>query len=196
MSYSKKLCLLMGSILMMAFSAQVSHAQTFKVNNKASKMIVEGSSNIHDWEVEAEDCRGDLNVELEGGQLVKINNLDFTVIAESLKSGKSGMDKNTYKALKTDDYDKITYKLTKVDNIDCTSGSSCKVITSGYLTIAGAKKAVDITFDANVSDSKIVLSGSKTIKMSQFNIEPPTAMFGAITTDDEVTVNFKTVFTK
>lgn len=196
MSYSKKLCLLMGSILMMAFSAQVTQAQTFNVNNKASKMMVEGSSNIHDWEVEAEDCRGNLTVEMEEGQLVKINNLDFTVIAESLKSGKSGMDKNTYKALKTDDYDKITYKLTKVNNIDCTSGSNCKVTTSGYLTIAGSKKAVDITFDADVSDSKIVLSGSKSIKMSEFNIEPPTAMFGAITTDDEVNVKFKTVFNK
>lgn len=186
----------MGSILMMAFSAQVTQAQTFNVNNKASKMMVEGSSNIHDWEVEAEDCRGNLTVEMEEGQLVKINNLDFTVIAESLKSGKSGMDKNTYKALKTDDYDKITYKLTKVNNIDCTSGSNCKVTTSGYLTIAGSKKAVDITFDADVSDSKIVLSGSKSIKMSEFNIEPPTAMFGAITTDDEVNVKFKTVFNK
>lgn len=196
MNNSKKFWLVLGSFLMMIFTAQVSLAQTYKVNDAASKLEVLGTSNIHDWEIEAEDFQGSLSAELDGGQLVKISQLDFTVIAESLKSGKSGMDKNTYKALETGKNPKITYKLEKVNNIDCTSGSKCKVTTTGYLTIAGTKKLTDLTFDATVAGDKITLTGSKSLKMSEYKVDPPTAMFGAITTADEVKVDFKTVFTK
>lgn len=196
MNNSKQIWLVLGSFLMMIFSTQVSLAQTYKVNKSASNMKIEGSSNVHDWEEEVGDFQGTLVAELENGQLVKINQLDFTVIAESIKSEHSAMDKNTYKALKTDKNPKITYKLEKVNNIDCTSGSKCKVVTTGYLTIAGTKKQVELTFDATVSGDKIVLAGDKTLKMSEYKIEAPTAMFGAITTDDEVKINFNTVFTK
>lgn len=196
MNNSKQIWWVLGSFLMMIFSTQVSLAQTYKVNKSASNMKIEGSSNVHDWEEEVGDFQGTLVAELENGQLVKINQLDFTVIAESIKSEHSAMDKNTYKALKTDKNPKITYELEKVNNIDCTSGSKCKVVTTGYLTIAGTKKSVELTFDATVSGDKIVLAGDKTIKMSEYKIEAPTAMFGAITTDDEVKINFNTVFTK
>jgi len=185
-----------GSLFILILTTQISVAQTFKVNNSASKMEVLGTSNIHDWEILAKDFQGTINLELENGQLVKISQLDFSVIAESLESGKGGMDNNTYKALNTDKYKTIIYKLVKVNNIDCTSKSQCKITTSGYLTIAGTKKPIDITFDSKISDGNIVLSGNKAIKMSNFNIDAPTALFGTITTGDEVNIKFEAVFTK
>lgn len=186
----------LGSLFILILTTQISVAQTFKVNNSDSKMEVLGTSNIHDWEILAKDLQGTMNLELENGQLVKINELNFSVTAESLDSGKGGMDKNTHKALNTDKYKTIIYKLVKVNNIDCTSKNQCKITTSGYLTIAGTKKPIDITFDSKVSDGTIVLSGNKSIKMSYFNIDPPTAMFGTITTGDEVNIKFQAVFTK
>jgi len=185
-----------GSLFILILTTQISVAQTFKVNTPASKMEVLGTSNIHDWEILAKDFQGTINLELENGQLVKISQLDFSVIAESLESGKGGMDKNTYKALNTDKYKTIIYKLVKVNDIDCTSKSPCKITTSGYLTIAGTKKPIDITFDSKISNGSIVLSGNKSIKLSNFNIDAPTAMFGTITTGDEVNIKFQAVFTK
>lgn len=188
--------LIIGSLFILILTTQISVAQTFKVNNADSKMEVLGTSNIHDWEILAKDFQGTINLELENGQLVKISELDFSVIAESLDSGKGGMNKNTYKALNTDKYKTINYKLVKVNNIDCTSKSQCKITTSGYLTIAGTKKPIDITFDSKISNGNIVLSGNKSIKMSNFNIDPPTAMFGTITTGDEVNIKFQAAFNK
>lgn len=196
MNTTKNFWIALGSFLVMILSANLTMAQSYKVNSAASDLKVEGTSNIHDWELSAKELQGTLKVEMEDGQLVKINSLDFTVVAESLKSGKGGMDKNTYKALKTDDNKNIIYKLEKVNNLDCTSQSECKITTSGYLTIAGTKKPVDLTFDAKVSDGKITLSGSKKINMTHFNVDPPTAMFGTITTGEEVTIKFKTAFSK
>ena len=188
--------LTIGSLFILILTTQISIAQSYKVNNSAYKMEVLGTSNIHDWEIPAKDFQGTINLEMENGQLVNISQLDFSVIAESLKSGKGGMDKNTYKALNTDKYKTIVYQLVKVNNIDYTSKSQCKITTSGYLTLAGTKKLIDITFDSKISDSNIVLSGNKAIKMSNFNIDAPTAMFGTITTGDEVNIKFQAVFNK
>jgi len=196
MKTKQNFLLTIGSLFILILTTQISVAQTFKINNPASKIEVLGTSNIHDWEILAKDLQGTINIELENGQLVKISQLDFSVIAESLKSGKGGMDKNAYKALNTDDYKTIVYKLGKVNNIDCTSKSQCKITTSGYLTIAGIKKPIEITFDSKISDGNIVLSGNKAIKMSNFNIDAPTAMFGTITTGDDVNIKFQAVFTK
>jgi len=149
MNTLKNLKLTLGSLLIMIVTTQISVAQTYNLSNASSTLKVEGTSNVHDWEIVAKEQQGKLVAELDNGQLVKISQLDFTVKAESLKSGKSGMDKNTYKALNTDKHKQITYKLTKVNNIDCTKTGSCKVTTSGTLTIAGNSKPIDITFDAN-----------------------------------------------
>ncbi len=196
MKTSKQFLLVLGSFLMMVVSIQTAYAQNFNINKSASELIVEGTSNIHDWEIKAEDFQGNLDVELKDGQLVKVNELNFAVVAESLKSGKRGMDKNTYKALKTDKNQRIIFQLSKINGIDCTSTSKCKVSTSGYLTIAGTKKPVDIIFDATVNQDKIVLSGNQNINMTHFNVDPPTAMFGTITTGEEVKINFKTTFSR
>lgn len=196
MNTLKNLKLVLGSIIVMVATTQISVAQSFNVNNSASNLIIEGTSNIHDWEIEAKDQQGKLTAELSDGQLVKISQLDFNVKAESLKSGKGGMDKNTYKALNTDKYKTITYKLTKVENIDCTTAGNCKVTATGNLTISGTTRPLEIIFDAKVNSDKIVLSGNKSIKMTDFKIDPPKAMFGTITTGDEVIIKFETVFNK
>lgn len=196
MNTTKRFSLGLVSFLLMVFSVQTAIGQNFNINKGASNVKVLGTSNIHDWEINAEDLQGNLKAQLEDGQLVKIDELNFAVVAESLKSGKGGMDKNTYKALNTDKHKRITYQLQKVNNIDCTSKTDCKVTTSGYLTIAGTKKLVDITFDAKVSGDKITLIGNQKLKMTDFKVDPPTAMFGTITTGDEVNIKFQTVFTK
>lgn len=196
MNTLKKLKLVLGSIFMFVVTTQLTVAQTYNLNNASSTLKIEGTSNIHDWEIKAENQQGKLVAELDNGQLVKISSLDFVVKAESLKSGKNGMDKNTYKALNTNKHKDITYKLTKVNNIDCTSSGNCKVTTTGNLTIAGVTKPIDITFDAKVAGDKITLSGEKKMKMTDYKVDPPTAMFGTITTGDELNINFQSSFSK
>lgn len=192
----KQLKLVFGSLLMMIFTLQISQAQTYQLSNATSTLVVDGTSNIHDWQINAENQQGKLTADFEDGKLTKIQQLDFSVTAESLKSGKSGMDKNTYKALNTSKYKHIVFKLTKVNSITSSGSNTFKVATTGSLMIAGATKPIDITFDVKVEGSKISLSGSKTLKMTDFGVDPPKAMFGTITTGDAIDIKFDSNFTK
>ncbi|MCB0465571.1 MAG: YceI family protein [Aequorivita sp.] len=192
----KRLKLVFGSLLVMVLTTQTSLAQTYQLSNAASTLIVDGTSNIHDWDIKAENQQGKIVVEFENGMLTKIDQLDFSVTAESLKSGKSTMDKNTYKALNTGKYKQIVYKLNKVNSINCSNNNSCSVSTTGSLTISGKTKTVDIAFDIAITQNKIILSGSKTIKMTDYGVEPPSVIFGTITTGDAVDIKFKSSFIK
>lgn len=167
-------------------------AQEFNLNNKESTLTVYGTSSLHDWHVIAETKSGKLVFEnLETGELSKC---DFTVFAESLKSGKKSMDKNTYKALNTDAHKNISFQLVDVKDIAKKGAGKFLLKCTGNLTITNTKKLIPIEFNVNITDGKVSLTGEKTMKMTDFNIEPPKALFGTITTGDDITIKFNTIY--
>lgn len=167
-------------------------AQQFNLLNGESKLTVLGTSSLHDWHVTAENQSGKIVFKnLETGEIEKCN---VEIVAESLKSGKSSMDKNTYKALKTDSYKTISFQLVEVKETVNKGNGKFTVHTQGDLTIAGVKKRVSLDFTTTIADNKITFVGEKKFKMTDFKIDPPKAMFGTITTGDEVTIKFSTIF--
>lgn len=183
---------ILSLIILLTVTFNLIQAQEFKLLKEESSLKIMGTSSIHDWHEVAEDQSGKINFNnLETGQIEKIN---INIVAESLKSGKRGMDKNTYKALKTDKYKTISFQLTEVKNTVSKDNGIFDVNAIGDLTIAGVKKTISLDFTLSVTDSKIKLTGDKKIKMTEFNIEPPTALFGTITTGDVITVEFSTIF--
>ena len=185
--------IMLATVLLFSLGVQ---AQSYKLNNKASNIVIEGTSNIHDWEIAVGEMSGEIRAVFENGKLIKLESLNITIPGKSLKSGKGGMDKNTYKALDTDKNPNITYKLETVEKIDYTSDKKCLITTLGKLNISGSSKPVKIVFEAKVSEGKMEFTGNKDLNMNDFGVEPPTAMFGTITTGEKVNVKFQTVFNK
>ncbi|CDF78855.1 YceI family protein [Formosa agariphila KMM 3901] len=179
-------------ILVTFLGSLTAFAQTYSLNNDSSKLSVLGTSSIHDWEVTAEQQSGSIVLE-NANETLSISALDIKVIAESLKSGKSGMDKNTYKALNTKKFNSIDFKLTKVNSITPNGSGVYKVKSTGDLSIAGTTNPIQLDFTLTLTDNSAKLTGSYTFKMTQFKIDPPTAMFGTITTGDELKIEFNTV---
>jgi polyisoprenoid-binding protein YceI len=104
------------------------------------------------------------------------------------------MDSNTFKALNSKKYKTINYKLTKILKITKASANTYTIEAQGDLTIAGTTKNITQVFTAVVSGKKVVLSGKTKITMTQFKVEPPTALFGTIKTGPDVTVDFKVTY--
>lgn len=179
-------------IILFFLTSNLISAQQFNLLNGESKLTVLGTSSLHDWHVTAENQSGKIVFKnLETGEIEKCN---VEIVAESLKSGKSSMDKNTHKALKTDSYKTISFQLVEVKETTNKGNGKFTVHTQGDLTIAGVKKRVSLDFTTTISDNKITLVGEKKFKMTDFKIDPPKAMFGTITTGDEVTIKFSTIF--
>ena len=141
-----------------------------------TEILVEGTSNIHDWEMTSEKAVG--TVESNSSTISKIS---VEIPVKSLESGKGGMDKNAYKALNEDDYPTIKFTSSEV--------SASKI--TGKLTINGKTKTVSIPVSTKKVSQGVEISGKHTINMTNFGVEPPTALMGTIKTGEEVTVNFK-----
>jgi len=168
--------------------------QDSKVVLAESKLVVDGTSNLHDWTIEAKTMSGKASITLESGDLKALKNLDFSVEVEQLKSGKSGMDKNTFKALKSTSNKNISFKLVKVVKMTTVSDNNYTIETQGDLTIAGATKRINQTFTVKLTGKKMVFSGKQKIDMTVYGVEPPKALMGTIKTGKDVTVDFKVTY--
>ena len=183
---------LIALITLGLFTVNLISAQEYKLNDNASTLKVLGTSNLHDWHLQGEQKSGEIT--FEDLSKCNIKTCDFQVKSEALLSGKKAMDKNTFKALKTNDYKNITFHLVKVDNVVEKGANKFLVKGEGDLTITGVTKRIPIEFNIEEASGKIILEGSKKIKMTDYNVEPPTALFGAITTGDELTIEFKNIY--
>ena len=157
---------------------------------KPNKMTIQGSSTIHDWEsqITKADVKGEFLV--DNSQLKEVKNLEVKIPVESIKSTKGKMmDNKTYDAFNSDKNPYIIYSLNNARiNADGT------IDGNGTLTMAGVTKPMQLKAKykiLNNGDVQLVLS--RTFKMTEFKMDPPTAMMGSIKVGDEVTVNFDVV---
>ncbi|OIQ29697.1 MAG: hypothetical protein BM564_05680 [Bacteroidetes bacterium MedPE-SWsnd-G2] len=167
-------------------------AQQLKLSTTNSSVTVSGTSSLHDWDVVSESFSG--TIKINDFTQAEIESLFVNVPAESLKSGKGAMDNKIYDALKTKKNKSITFKMTEVVSSSKVSDSEIEVKVKGDLQIAGTTKNVPLTIKFTQSGSTVKAEGSYTMKMTGFNVEPPTAMFGTITTGDEITIKFNVSF--
>lgn len=179
-------------IPMLIISIGVKGQTNYKLSS-VEKLEVAGTSTLHDWTMPTETAEGTASMEVENSTLKSISNLSVTMEAETLKSGKSGMDDNAYKALKTKKYPDITFNLKQVKSI--TKKSDHYLVDAvGTFTIAGESRTVSVQAKAYPTTSTVKFTGSKDLKLTDFNIDPPTALLGTVKTGNEITINFNLIF--
>lgn len=168
-----------------------SNGQTKYQSSGGVKLVIEGTSNIHDWDMTSK--QGQCSAEFlfaPGGHLAGLSSLQFTVPAESLKSDKKAMDKNTYKALNTEKHGTISFASSSAV-VRPNAGSGFTLTTRGNLTISGVTRVVDLIANGVLNpDKSITYSGTYKLKMTDYKVTPPSIMFGAIKTGDAVIVKF------
>lgn len=176
------------ALIFLFFSLAVSGlAQETYTLSSESTLTINGSSTIHDWTVTANTIEGLLKA--TSSSVIEIS---FEVTVEDIKSERgAAMDKKMHEALRKTEHPKVIFSLKKAADL----GSPQQPL-SGVLSIAGVKKEVDVDAIVEQKDGKIHVSGAKPLKLADFDMEPPTAMFGSIVVGEDITVNFDLTFAK
>jgi len=189
-----------------AFAASAANAQgiTRMTLKPESRVNLAGSSNVHDWECLSNQFQAEITVDstLLYVPVVSvqqpITRVAVTIPVRSLKCGHDKMDANMYKALKADQFPAITYTLASYQvNRAESSADSFTATTTGELTVSGKTIRVEIPITAvRNAAGGLVGEGKVALKMTDFGINPPTALLGTLRTKDAISIAFKVVLDK
>ena len=168
-------------------------ASTFaqaKYRAQTSDVIVSGTSTLHDWEMKSSKGQVDATIAI-ANDVVTFSGLSFDFPAESLKSGHSMMDNNTYKALSTGKNPNISFVLLS-GKVTSVGAKTYQLKGVGKLTIAGTTKQTDleVTLKYNPADKSFTCTGTKKFKMTEYGVKPPSVMLGTIKTGDAISISY------
>lgn len=182
-----KILLMLITLVWLPFTNTPQNKYQFLTNSKIS---IAGTSTVHDWTMNSDKVIGEADIEVSGNQVLSISEVKLEILVESLKSGKSAMDKNAYEALKSEKHPKISFKLKGFEPIAATGGTSVLEI-SGHLTIAGKTRPETILVKYKTDKAgNLLITGSKELKMTDYGVTPPEVMFGTVKTGNDITITF------
>ena len=170
------------AILFFVFSASAVSAQETYVLGDGSTIRVDGSSNKSDWSVNANGFSGSFEV-TEGVP----QSGTLTIDVKEMKGGRSLiMDRLMYSSFNADEHPHISFLL---DSAEATGEDQWTM--AGNLTISGVTLPVSVVLTEERSNNRTIrYSGAHELKMTDFGMKPPTAMFGSLHTKDDVQIAF------
>ena len=184
-------------ILCTAISGPLRAQDVYRVGDPDIKVL--GTSNLHNWSMEAKDlsCSAKFTFSpAAGNPPAALTSFDLTIPVHNLKSGESSMDSRAYTAMKADKFATITYTQASATILPGQNGQF-QIRSTGNLTIAGVTQSVVVTANCHANlDGSIACSGSQQIKMTDYQIKPPSFMLGALKTGDALTINFSLTLKK
>jgi hypothetical protein len=158
---------------------------------------IHGTFSIHDWSETIGKVSGELVGTAGGDGSAMVQSIRIVMQVRSIKGDMgSVMNNKTYKALKGDADPEITFVLTGPVTLNRIAEGNKAVSVKGSLTLAGVTRAVMMSvISFTGTPGKMSIEGEEKIKMTDFGVKPPSALFGTMRAAPEITINFKTDFT-
>lgn len=170
-------------LLLLCYVSISATAQTQYILAEESKLSIDGTSTVHNWTVTANSMSGTVKAEANSPK-----EISFQVTVADIKSERGAtMDKKMHAALKIETDPNVIFNLKEVKDM---------AIVLGSLSIAGNSQDVKIPCEISTTDNSLKIIGEYGIALNDFNIEPPTAMFGQVVVGPDVTVKFDLIFEK
>ena len=187
---------------------------THLVSGAPSRLVLQGSSNVAPWRCSGTTLDGQMEVAVP---LAQINHLidriedgaiwqltpntasfpqptfELQVPVHTLRCGNRQMERDMYRALRSEANPTIEFHFRELvggvrHDID---GGTYHAKIAGVLSLAGARRNVSIDVEAQrVSPGRFRLRAKLPLRMTDFRITPPTALFGMVKARDELVVHF------
>jgi hypothetical protein len=210
----KKRTLIAGTIalsLLATVSLPAADQMTTFNARSGSKMRIEGTSNIHDWQVESPFIAGFMevgpNFPTEPGQTVTPGKVEAKaevfITVRSLKSlEKDGkpysdkMDEVMWEHMKETEYKRIIYHLSELTLKEAPKAKDAPYVfdAKGELAVAGVTNKITMVVNVlPLGEKKLKITGTTNLKMTDFKVEPPSPKIalGLIKTGDDVKLIFE-----
>ena len=168
-------------LILMLLAGSVAHAAepTRLSAGTDSEVVLEGSSNVTDWR-----CRG-TSMDAEG--------LHLRIPVTAFRCGNRIMEADLRRALKAETHPSVEFRFRGMRSDfqpDLDSGLYHAVI-AGDLSLAGCTRSIDIAVSAErISPTSFRIRAVLPLRMTDFGVTPPTALFGAVRARNGLRVSF------
>ncbi|MFT7033622.1 MAG: hypothetical protein ACJA2S_002130 [Cyclobacteriaceae bacterium] len=162
-----------------------------------SSLTIYGSSNINKFKCKLKQNfeRDSLCVLIEEkSDTIYCKNTEVIFEVSKFHCGHEGINKDFRQTLRANEYPTISLSVDQIYLLDSSMlvDENDKIRADISIELAGVVREYNIKFDKIESDrDNLSIIGSQQILMSEFNIDPPQALFGLIKTNNELSINFE-----
>jgi polyisoprenoid-binding protein YceI len=168
-------------------------SSAYQFDNENSTMMVYGSSNVRDWDMTVTQINGSVLLGEAEETLPSIRKIQVEVPVKNMVSEKDRLQRHAHEAVKKEEHPTLSFVSSDV-NVASAEADSFSVVANGDLTIKGNTRSVTLSAKGTQqSDGTLRVSGEHRLKLSTFEVERPSLMFGAIKVDDPIRIGFDVV---
>lgn len=201
MTSKSSFLLLISFFFLAADKVDTPPTEQWEVIEEESNFSLEGTSNLHDWSCNVPEFDGSVSMDRKAmgkwpeEKIPFVVGTDIRINVKGIDCGKSSMDKNLQEALKAEDHPTIRFKFQKMNIVrDPSSLEKVPFSASGHMSIAGKTQDVQIpVVGRRLEEGRFSFSGKHTIDMTDYDVDPPTAMWGSMRTGKEVEVSYTVI---
>jgi hypothetical protein len=203
-------------LLALAIAVPAAAAETRLTAAPASVVLLEGSSNVAAWRCRGNSIDAQMSVatspehinavidRIEDGNIgvwmarpaegrFPVPRFALAVPVATFRCGNRVMESDMRRALNAGRYPAIEFTFRQLrGGIGHDIGTSAyRAAIAGDLKLAGVTRNIDVTVTAErLSRSSFLIRAELPLRMSDFGVTPPSALFGAIRARDQLTVHF------
>lgn len=201
-------------LLLSILLAGTAAASTRLVPVAPSRLVLHGSSNVAPWRCSGTALEGAMEVavplqqintiidRIEDGDVARLDPAKasfpppafrLTIPVSTLRCGNRQMERDMAEALRADAHPSIEFRfrgLASGVTHDIDAGSYRATIL-GVLSLAGARREVAVEVEARrLAPNRFRLTARLPLRMTDFGIIPPTALFGMVKAKNDLAVDF------
>ncbi len=188
---------LLSGIIVSTLAVEAGWSQeTYSFVDDQTEIKLSGSTNIQSWDAETKIGETDIILQEFTDTSLDFERFYFTIPVEAIDSGNSRETSSIHEYLRKEDHPEISYELSEIKSFE-ENNSQYVVEAAGDLSVAGVTQNIVLSATMQkTSDSTFRIIGEYEMKMTDFDIDPPTAFLGAVRARDELKVNYEVTLTR
>jgi polyisoprenoid-binding protein YceI len=162
-----------------------------------SRVVLEGNSNIAGWACRTNAFEATIGLDPRsiGVSFVSmtkpVSAVAIRIPVRSLECGHNRMNQDLYRTLRAAEFPDILFRLDSYTVTPSEDSTRFSAMTVGHITVAGVTRRVEVPVTAKRWQGGAKGRGTLTLKMTDFGVKPPVALFGAIRSRNEIKVTFE-----